>query len=78
MPETVGTFNVDLVGVMPRCRDCRFWVEHGANLGTCDRISDGQPAAQAWVEGDAKSFVMTRADFGCVGFEKRDGEVPHD
>jgi len=84
----IGAVTIDLVGVMPHCKDCRFWnrqhpwLSDGANVGICDRSGsdDGKPIdatslVHAEDRGDGQAVLVTSPDFGCVQFRPKYGAL---
>lgn len=79
---------IDVIAVLPRCKDCRWWsTEHrlgwlsdrSDGRGHCERAEseDGQPVDKdslAYTE-DGESYraiLITAPDFGCVQFQARE------
>lgn len=83
-PMKPGTTK-DLVALMPRCRDCRFWEQEDwqvtEGVGACLATQDGTrafpsnplPSSKALAQGEDgwAAYLQTRPDFGCVQFEAK-------
>lgn len=88
MPSNLGRVTVDVLALMPRCRDCHWWEVSGRReiqtLGCCVLTQAGAGAAEnprpdskalAVVGGGLDHlwpYLRTAPDFGCVQFRERD------
>lgn len=75
MPAHIGQVTVDLVGVMPRCGDCRYWqprpdVRSIVIQGACERITVLPSKAVIEPSYDPTALI-TDPDFGCIQFEAK-------
>lgn len=76
----------DAVQREPRCRNCKHWgdpklaASGPPDVRGCNKVdadTDGAPAttrSSADFGYESSSWLDTKADFGCVLFEKREGE----
>lgn len=64
---------------VPRCDQCRFWEQWGPDAGNCRLSASGQlegvqPESRKFRAQDVSSIdsiLETRADFGCVQWERK-------
>lgn len=64
---------------MNKCKTCKWWFIFSENTAQCDKISIEYGASNTnMIEIDYPSDhvpVITNENFGCVLWEKKDGEV---
>ena len=55
---------------MPRCDMCKWWAQRGTlDEGSCNIHLTSSSRAKMWA--DMYDGINTKADFGCVQWEKR-------
>lgn len=64
-----------LPGSDPACKDCRFWVSHEADLGSCRRYPPSGGIKQPTAYGPLILPVITPADHYCGEHQPRSGRA---
>lgn len=80
MMAQIGPVEVNVIPIMPRCRDCRWWVDEGMPIdgedqptwGVCKLFEHCGTNPQHGARAVSYEDFITAPDFGCVQFEAKD------